>query len=226
MPPTTSSSFIPKRNPSAQARAPRQKNFFILSIVSYSLFIAAPLASAGVFIYQLQVQKNFAEVVKNLDASIKSFNQSDYDRVIAFTRRLSATNQLVDGHVSVTSLLNTLAAATAHTVQFKTLELTRKDDRVIALKAELLTPALDGALFQRGQYDADTIIDTTAFSEVKLVPATAEGARGGVELKAEFSFNAADVLYTPLSFSTPAVAETSSEPTGSSTSSQSNETNI
>ena len=200
MPPASSSSFIPKRNPGAPTRAPRQKNFFILSIVSYSLFIAAPLASAGVFIYQLQVQKKFAEVVKNLDMAITSFNQSDYDRVITFTKRLAATNELVVGHVSVTSLLNTLGSATANTVQFKTLELTRADATKIALKATLLTPALDGALFQRGEYHANTIIDTAAFSDVKLVPSTAEAGPGGVELKADFIFNTADVLYVPINF--------------------------
>ncbi len=226
MPPSTSGSFIPKRNPGAPVRAPRQKNFFVLSIVSYSLFIAAPLASAGVFIYHLQVQKNFAEVVKNLDTAITSFNQSDYDRVISFNRRLLAVNELVAGHVSITTLLNTLGAATANTVQFKNLELTRTDAEKIAIKADLLTPALDGALYQRGQYDANTIIDTAAFSEVKLIPASAEAAGGEVELKAEFSFSAGDVLYAPLNFTT-TVESPAGEAAGNvSTSSDSNTSTI
>ncbi len=223
MPPSTSGSFIPKRNPSAQNRAPRQKNFFILSIVSYSLFIAAPLASAGVFIYQLQVQKNFAAVVKSLDTAITSFNETDYDRVITFTRRLTATTELIGGHVSVTSLLNTLAAATANTVQFKNLELVRKDAKIIALKADLLTPALDGALYQRGQYDANTIIDTAAFSEVKLLPATTDAASGSVILKAEFSFSADDVMYKPVNFTTTTESSSSSAATASTAISRTNE---
>jgi hypothetical protein len=215
MPPASSSSFIPKRNPGAKPKHAPVKSVFVLSVISYSLFIAAPLASVGVFIYQLQAGKNSAEALTELNQAINSFNESDYFRVLEFNDRLNATKALNDSHVSVASTLDIIAKATADTVQFKTLNLNRTDTDTLSIKAELETSAFDGALFQRGQYDAQDLIADTSFTAVKFD--TLEGSTAVVQssnqqantkvvnLNAEFTFAAADIAYTPLSAFTTAV---------------------
>jgi hypothetical protein len=207
MPPASSSSFIPKRNPGVKPKRPQVKSVFMLSVVSYALFIAAPLASVGVFIYQLQSQKNSIETLEVLNQAIDSFNVPDYNRLLEFNDRLIATSALVDSHVSVATIFEILSKSTAATVQFESLELARTDVNTVLVKADLRTSALDGALFQRGQYDAESLIGTTEFTDV--VFATTEPGTGlqtsdqvsakTVGLKAEFNFSATDIKYTPQS---------------------------
>ena len=62
---------------------------FILSAISYALFISAPLASAGVFIYKLQAEKNATTAIKALDEAIATFDEVDFKRVIEYEERLS-----------------------------------------------------------------------------------------------------------------------------------------
>ncbi len=209
MPPASSSSFIPKRNPSAKPKQPRVKSVFILSVVSYSLFIAAPLASVGVFIYHLQATKNSNEALEELNQAIDSFNESDYFRLLEFNDRLSATKALSDSHVSVATVIDIIASTTAETIQFKNLDLKRVSRDTLVIDADLETSAFDGALFQRGQYDAEDSIASAVFSAVKFQTADAstENVQSSnvpasdkiVSLKATFTFSADAIAYTPLS---------------------------
>jgi ABC-type multidrug transport system fused ATPase/permease subunit len=207
MPPASSSSFIPKRNPGVKPKRPQVKSVFMLSVVSYALFIAAPLASVGVFIYQLQSQKNSIETLEVLNQAIDSFNVPDYNRLLEFNDRLIATSALVDSHVSIATLFEILSKSTAATVQFESLELTRTDVNTIQVNAALRTSALDGALFQRGQYDAESLIGTTEFKDVVFsstepgtgIQTSDQVSPKTVGLKAEFNFSATDIQYTPQS---------------------------
>lgn len=206
MPPASSSSFIPKRNPGAKPKRPAVKSIFLLSVISYSLIIAAPLASVGVFIYQLQSQKNSDEALAALDQAIKSFNVPDYMRLLEFNDRLNTTQLLNDGHVSIATVFDIVSKATAETVKFESFDLQRSDIDTVTIKASLKTSAFDGALFQRGQYDAQSMIDTTAFSDVEFTTAesaseaqaSSQTAEKVVSLKAEFNFSTVDIKYTPL----------------------------
>ncbi len=208
MPPASSSSFIPKRNPSAKLKRAPIRSIFVLSVISYSLFIAAPLASVGVFIFQLQSQKNSIEALEALNEAIDSFNIPDYSRLLEFNDRLNATQILVDSHVSVASVFDIISKATADTVKFETFDLVRTGEDTIVINANLKTSAFDGALFQRGQYDAQSLIDTTKFTEVTLTAVDSSGEIQSsnsvltekiITLKAEFNFTADDIKYTPLS---------------------------
>jgi hypothetical protein len=210
MPPSPSGSFIPKRNTGSRPHGVRRYNFFILPIISYTLFIAAPLASAALFIYQIRVESQFKAAVANLEEQIQVFNDADLTRVIEFDDRLTLANELVDSHVSLVSLLAILENATADTVQFKNLSITRKDDKTLLAKGSLTTSALDGALFQRSTYSAATQISEAKLNGVTLLTGgaseaktdgkteTVSAAKGSVLLNAEFTFAADKILYAPL----------------------------
>lgn len=213
MPPSPSGSFIPKRSTGSKPHGVRRYNFFILPIISYTMFIAAPLASAALFIYQIRVDSQFKTAVAGLEEQIDGFKTLDSDRVIEFDDRLQLTKQLVSSHVSLISLLTILENATAETVQFKNLSIARKDDKSVSVKGSLVTSALDGALFQRVTYTAATLITESELSNVALVtggisaaktdtatvPAAPVGlAKSSVTLNAEFTFSADKILYAPL----------------------------
>jgi hypothetical protein len=209
MPPAPASSFIPKRNSGQKPKQARVKSVFLLSIISYSLFIAAPLASAGVFIYKLQVDKSAAATLEEVARPLAVFNESDYLRLLDFNDPLSAANALNGSHISIASALDILAKSTAETVQFNKIEFERTSTNLLTVNAELETSAFDGALFQRGQYAAEDSIESSQFEDVTLV--STEVATGEVQsssqpvtaglktvtLAAEFTFTADTIAYNP-----------------------------
>jgi len=174
-----------------------------LSIISYSLFIAAPLASAGVFIYKLQAEKSASKAITALDIAIKDFNDKDFKRLIDFEKRLSLSGNLVESHVSITALLQVLSGATAENIQFKNLTLKRENKDTVSVVADIVTPTLDSVLFQRGEYKATTKISDTQFVDVTLSTGVDDtdskaAVKNEVRLKATFAFNGSDIIYTPL----------------------------
>ncbi len=218
MPPSPSGSFIPKRNTGSRPKGVHRYHFFILPIISYTMFIAAPLASAALFIYQIRVDSQFKTAVAALELQIKDFNDVDLTRVIEFDDRLKLSKQLVSSHVSLISLLAILENATADTVRFSNLSITRKDEKTLLAKGTLVTSALDGALFQRATYSTATQIAQAKLSGITLVSSAAATAasaasaasaaatktdinvatKSAVTLSAEFTFAADKILYAPL----------------------------
>ena len=203
MPPSSSGSFIPKRNPSNKPFQGSHRNFFVMSMISYALFVAAPLASIAVFIYDRHTVTQFNRAVAELDTQISTFNEADFVRVADFDNRLQLANKLIASHVSIVSLLSILESTTAETVQFNNIEITRVDENAVSVEALLRTSELDGALFQRASYNAKDGIAKSEFSEVAFIApesdstAVVTGSKY-IGLKANLTFNTSDILYRPL----------------------------
>ena len=195
-----SSSFIPKHSAGKKAIVSRKKNYIVLSIVSYALFVSAPLASAAVFIYQRHANNQFDKAVVALDENIKGFKESDLTRVTEFATRLNVSKSKLQSHASVVNVLTAIESATAETVKFKNLDIARLDDSTLEVTGILTTSELDGALFQRATYNAKDIISSPLFTDVKIIPAKSENdskntAPKSVEFKTSFKFAVADVTY-------------------------------
>jgi len=207
MPESPSSSFIPKRGVGKKPATARKSNFVLLSIISYALFVSAPLASAAVFIYQRHTENQFNKAVVNLDRAIESFKEEDLKRVTDFSERLTLSKKLLASHVSIVKLLQTIEVSTAQTVRFKSMDITRLDASTLAVNSLLSTSKFDGALFQRSSYDAVDIINNPLFSEVSQVRekettttgASSDSEKRTVEFKVAFNFAAADIQYKSLS---------------------------
>ncbi len=212
MPESPSSSFIPKRGAAKNKRpAGRKYNFFILSIISYALFVAAPIASAVVFIYEKYTEKVFAQAVIDLDTAINTFSEADMQRVVEFEDRLVAADQLLNSHVSLVSLMNILESNTAATIQFNSLAVERTSPDKLTATAAITTDEFDALLFQRGIYKGNEQIADTKFSAVTFAGAAGEETSSSVSqtevesandtksitLQAGFEFSADSILYTP-----------------------------
>ncbi len=203
MPPTSASSFIPKRNPINRPKSVRRYNLVIIPVISYTLFMSSLIAAGVLFIYQIRVDSQLNAAVQNLKDQIGNFNDADLNRVIDFDQRLELANKMVTSHVSLVSLLSILETVTAETIQFKNLNIVRKDDHTLGVTAALVTSSLDGALFQRATYDASSLITATKLAGITLVPAgtAADGktaTKGSVMLNADFVFSTDKILYKPL----------------------------
>lgn len=219
MPESPSSSFIPKRGVGKKPTIVRKSNFVLLSIISYALFVSAPLASAAVFIYERHTQNQFNKAVVNLDQAIENFKEEDLRRVTEFSERLTLTKNLLGSHVSIDGLLRNIESATAQTVVFRSIDITRVDKSTVSVTGLLTTDKFDGALFQRSAYDAKEIIKNPLFSDVKLVVPVQEGEvvtssnEKTVEFKVAFTVAVADMPYAPVTQAVPEVTEAQPETT-------------
>lgn len=194
----SSSSFIPKRTTGTKIRQKRTRNFFLLSIISYACLIAAPTASAAVYVYQLYTDRQFDQIVTKLDEAIGGFSEAEMARVLEFDRRLKLAQQLVDTHVSVVKAFTALEQTTAQNAGFKTLSIKRLDEGTLTLEGELLADNFDTALFQRGTYNADTAPMTSAdLNEITFSPASDDGAGEAVAFKGKFTFSSSDIAFSP-----------------------------
>lgn len=203
MPESPSSSFIPKRGPGKKPASNRTGNFVLFSVLSYALFVSAPLASAGVFIYERHAQNQFNKAVVALDQAIINFNEEDLRRVTEFNERLIISKSLLESHASIVALMRAIENSTAQTVKFKELNITRTNKSTLTVNGLLTTTNFDGALFQRTSYIAADIINNPLFTDVKLTQPKVEDSKTSavtdktVELKASFNFAVADVVYKP-----------------------------
>ena len=207
----SSSSFIPKRSGNTNRTQPTKRgNFFVFSVISYALFVAAPLASGAVFIYDKYVQKQFVQTVINLDSAIKVFSEADMQRVTEFDERLVVANTLLDSHVSFLALFSILEASSAVTVQFESLSVERINKDTLHATAAMSTDSFDALLFQRAIYDKDTKLTKAELSDIQFAasaPATeseSNAARSvesseekNLSLSADFIFSADQILYSP-----------------------------
>lgn len=234
MPESPSSSFIPKRGVGKKPTVVRKTNFVLLSIISYALFVSAPLASAAVFIYERHTQNQFDKAVVNLDEAISNFKEEDLKRVTAFNDRLALTKKLLASHVSVENLLRNIEAATAQTVRYKDLDVTRIDSSKLEVSGLLLTDKFDGALFQRASYNSADSLTDPVFKDVKLTEPVAQAddtktstAKKVVEFKATFSVPVSAITYKPIAQVLEALPEAAAVQTETSmTSTSDDETDI
>ncbi len=198
----SSSSFIPKRTAGTKVRQKRTRNFFLLSIISYACLIAAPTASAAVFVYQIYTERQFDQVVTNLDDAISSFSEAEMARVLEFSARLEAAKQLVNNHVSLVKALESLEQSTVSEVGFTSLGFERNGDGSIRVAANILATNFDAALFQRGAYnDQNVPIANATLSDISFIPPTEAGAGERVDMTGVFDFTVSDIQFTPVSIS-------------------------
>jgi hypothetical protein len=190
-----SSSFIPKRNAQQATRRNRGHNFFLLAIISYACLIAAPTASAAVFVYNIYVDRQFAEAVVALEAAISDFGEADMKRVIEFDARLQNARDLVDRHVSINKVLAHLEANTIDLVAFTSLSLTRTAEGGVKVEGAALADSLDSAYFQRTVYDRDTTAGDGLIADVAFNPGEDDAEL--VEFVGTYTFAAGDILATP-----------------------------
>jgi hypothetical protein len=191
-----SSSFIPKRAATARTRQSRTHNFFILSIISYACLVAAPTASAAVYVYKIYTEKQFEQSVNSLDESINSFKESDLSKVIEFDKRIKAAKKLVDSHVSVLKTITALEAITTENVGFNNLSITRQGSGDIRAEASVVTTDFDTAIFQRSIYSKENkSLSKALLSGITFVPA-GDSNTEKIDMKAVFDFPASAILFT------------------------------
>lgn len=113
-------SFIPKK-PIATKAAPRQRGGTggsIFMLIAWVLFIGALLAGGGVYFYKQTLAQSLVKMNADLSAARNSFEPTLISELQTLDMRIDAAQELIDNHVVLTPLFQSLQESTLKSIQF------------------------------------------------------------------------------------------------------------
>ncbi len=203
MPETPNSSFIPKQGPAKKTRY-ASKQVHLFTVLSYVLFFGALLASAGVFFYNQHIESKLEEEVRNLNTAITNFSDENMEEVRAFNSRLVQAQNRLDSSVSLAAMFESLEESSAQSISLEALSLKRVADDRLLLEAGIVTDDFDSALFQRGLYERNPVIENVVYQDLGLGEVTEEDVvPSEVKFTAELEIPLTAIPYEPSDSATP-----------------------
>lgn len=168
MPGSSSTSFIPKRNPDRKDRQSVKRKVFFGSFIIRIIFFAVLLSAAGVYFYKDKLNSDLEAEVVSFNAAIGKFNVKEMERVLATDLRLTQANDRLAHSASIVSLLNSFEESAIGSSQVKKFLLTRTDDVTFEVEAEIKTDNFDSVLFQRSAFDTNSTLVVTQIDDLVL----------------------------------------------------------
>lgn len=167
------SSFIPKQSKNIHrvARQARKVSFPILSVLGYAFFIGSLLSAGTVFVYEKYTQKKLQQTVFGLESAIQSFNEDDMRSVVGFSQRVEAAQSILDNHISVTKILESLEEIMVGTVTITSLDFVRQNKDLVTVQLEVEAEEFDAVIFQRDVLTAQNsgLIESVQFLNVNYI---------------------------------------------------------
>lgn len=166
---SSGSSFIPKRPTQVRASSKGLRKVYVLSYVSYLLFIAAIIAVGGVSIYKFTLNNNLNGLRAQLVEESEAFNQSELERIKKFVARIDVATSLINQHVSVLTIFDALEKTVAEPVALTSFSYDREEDMdspVVTLEAS--TEKFDSVIFQQQIMRGNSVMRNIAVEKVAL----------------------------------------------------------
>jgi hypothetical protein len=110
-------SFIPKK-PIVEERANIARPVSIFLIASIFILFIVLLGTGGIFFYKKSLDSKLTSMQQSLTTDENSFEPSKITELQVLDKRLRASTEILDNHISVTPIFTELASVTMHTVRF------------------------------------------------------------------------------------------------------------
>ena len=110
-------SFIPKK-PLAQDRVPREKPISILNVIATIIFFASLSVGVVFYFYKLSLADSIEKMANDLERAQAAFEPTLIYELESLDRRITASQEILDRHISVTPIMTGLSAITLKSVQF------------------------------------------------------------------------------------------------------------
>jgi len=119
MPDENQTSFIPKKTLSDEPikRAP-SKRVNVFSFIAIILFFGSLVAGGGVYFFKIQLEKSVQEMSNQLELARGAFEPELIEQIQILDTRLNAAQEILNNHVTVSPLFETLQDLTLQTIQF------------------------------------------------------------------------------------------------------------
>jgi hypothetical protein len=150
------------------------RHIYVFTLISYVLLFATLIAVGGVFLYKNLVDTQLEQSIIALSSEISSFSVADMERVQSFEHRLRQAEDRLENSVSNLSILRAIEEATIDLVQFESFDMERVGDERYNLDASVVTNSFDSAIFQRGVFRRNQIVEGIAISDLTTVDVQAD----------------------------------------------------
>ncbi len=226
---TAQTSFIPKRPIAAGTAGVKIKKpwtFNVFLIAAVIVFLGSCAAAAGSYYWKLSLEEGIDGIKQSIAQREGSLDHSLIENMIERDRLLTAVNERIAGHVSVSLVFDLLSKLTIEPVRFQSITLERKSPGVYDIALKGIGESFAAVAYQEqvlGKMALDKSIP------VHLVqPIIADfglGADGTISFSVEGKVNAEEILYVKgfqVATSTPVVealatsTESVSAPAGNS----------
>ena len=169
---TQSGSFIPKEGSANKAR--RHSNLGLFMLISLLILGLSVALFAGAYTYNYVLNR---QISKECDGNggacglkqtvANTREQLGIDKIVRYSRldkKMRVANELIDEHISLSPLLDTLEAMTLHTVRFTSFSYSAEGDLTLSGVAI----SYDDLAAQEKAMEKDPLIKAAVFSDLGL----------------------------------------------------------
>lgn len=174
MPGSSSSSFIPKRDPQQQNRRDPRRQIYVGTFVIRVLFFAVIVSAVLVFFYERQLKiANNAEIVA-LDTAIASFNEAEMQRVINLHNKLRQVRERLLYSASVVSIFDAIEGSITESNYVTKMSLERADEGSFEVDLTVQAKDFNAVLFQEEILKDSQVLSVQQIDELSIQSPAAE----------------------------------------------------
>lgn len=168
LPPTIPTSFVPKQ-PVATTRRPKSgANVFM--IIGSAIVIVSLVVAVGTFAYEFYLKSAHTSKAAQLEEAQNAVNIDTVEDFIRLRNRLSATETLLDQHVTLSEFFDVLETRTLQSVRFSGLTVSVDTDRSAEIEMEGVARSFNALAAQSTQFAAEKRIKRAIFSNIAVNP--------------------------------------------------------
>jgi len=181
-------SFIPKK-PLAKSTEVEKRPISLFVTLSVVLLVLVAGAYGGVFYYTRTIQNNIAEKEEKLEKFNQEFDKSIIQEARSLENRITATERILDRHVTISPVFELLERATLTSVQFTEFEY-KEDEGKLTATLSGVAPGFASLAYQR-----DVFLDEVeALESFEITEFTLEET-GSVGFSAEATITPKTIKY-------------------------------
>lgn len=166
MPPSSQSSFIPKKSIKRIERVRSSHRVNILTYVAYSVFFGVILVSVATFFYLRFLESNLQSTLVELNGLRESFSGSNIEQVKEMERRLRMAEYFFGQHVSAYKVFNELEALAVNEIVFSGFSFDRVTNDAMEVTITGESFKFDSVAFQKDLFGDSDLFGGAQFVEV------------------------------------------------------------
>ncbi|MFW0870884.1 MAG: hypothetical protein ACKKL4_00250 [Patescibacteria group bacterium] len=172
-------SFIPKEEVRAKGsrHTPLASNLFLL--IGIVVFLAALLASLGIFLWHGQLESANARALQTLEKNRENYGISAIEEFIDINNRIQAADQILSQHISVAPIFAMLELDTLTDIYLQDFSFTTEGNEVL-ISARGFAPTYAHVALQADQYSDNNLIKDLILSGVN------QAREGGIQFDVSF----------------------------------------
>ncbi len=162
-------SFIPKK-PLVEASGRKTAGVSVLFLIALIMFLGAILLSGGVFLYKRLLAKSIESKAAQLEIARNQFEPKTLAEYKALNNRIEAGKALLEGHVALSTIFQTLENITLQSVRFQDFRLERLSEETLEVTMKGQAKSYGSVALQSDKFTESGFFKDAIFSDLTLDP--------------------------------------------------------